>query len=180
MVSPLSWAPVAIGLFGIGDRPVYFLVAAAAVWPVVLNTAQGVRSIDHGVLLVARSLGARRTETFTSIVVPAVRPYLLTGLRLALGIGWVVLVPAEMLGVTSGLGYEILNSRDQLSYDQVMALILVIGLLGYLLDTVTRWTLTPRRRRATPTSEHSRPTGPTAVPTTSSWTSKTPAAEHDS
>ncbi|WP_036569992.1 ABC transporter permease [Nocardia sp. BMG51109] len=144
MVSPLSWAPVAIGLFGIGDRPVYFLVAAAAVWPIVLNTAQGVRGIDPGHRLVARSLGATRRELFVTVTVPAVRPHLLTGLRLALGIGWVVLVPAEMLGVTSGLGYQILNSRDQLAYDQVMAVILVIGALGYLLDTLTRWALTPR------------------------------------
>ncbi|MCX9192372.1 ABC transporter permease [Carbonactinospora thermoautotrophica] len=146
MISPLSWAPVAIGLYGIGHRPVYFLIVAAAVWPVALNTAQGVRAIDHKLLLVARSLGASRMETLSTIVFPAIRGHLLTGLRLALGIGWVVLVPAEMLGVTSGLGYEILNSRDQLAYDQVMALILVIGLLGYLLDTLARWTLTPRRR----------------------------------
>jgi len=138
MISPLAWAPVAIGLFGIGHRPVYFLVAAAAVWPVVLNTAAGVRAVDPGLRLVARSLGATGWETLTSIVLPTVRPHLLTGLRLALGIGWVVLVPAEMLGVTSGLGYEILNARDQLAYDQVMAVILVIGGLGYLLDWLTR------------------------------------------
>ncbi|GLY71122.1 ABC transporter permease [Amycolatopsis taiwanensis] len=147
MVSPLSWAPVAIGLFGIGHRPVYFLVAAAAIWPIVLNTAQGVRSIDRGFLLVARSLGAGRTETLTSVALPAIRPHLLTGFRLALGIAWVVLVPAEMLGVTSGLGYEILNSRDQLAYDKVMAVILVIGVLGYLLDVLARWIFTPRNRR---------------------------------
>lgn len=144
MVSPLSWAPVAIGLFGIGHRPVFFLVAAAAIWPVVLNTAAGVRAVDPGFRLVARSLGATRREVLTSIVLPAVRPHLLTGLRLALGIGWVVLVPAEMLGVTSGLGYEILNARDQLAYDQVMAVILVIGLLGYLLDVLARWALSAR------------------------------------
>jgi NitT/TauT family transport system permease protein len=148
MISPLSWAPVAIGLFGIGHRPVYFLVAAAAIWPIVLNTTHGVRSVDRGFLLVARSLGATRLETFTTIVVPAIRPHVLTGLRLALGIGWVVLVPAEMLGVTSGLGYEILNSRDQLAYDRVMATIIVIGLLGYLLDMLARWVFdSPSRRR---------------------------------
>jgi hypothetical protein len=83
----------------------------------------------------------------TSIVLPAVRPHLLTGVRLALGIGWTVLVPAEMLGVASGLGYEILNSRDQLAYDQVMALILVIGVLGYLLDLLARRALSRQRRR---------------------------------
>ncbi|TCK22053.1 ABC transporter permease [Pseudonocardia endophytica] len=138
MISPLSWAPVAIGVFGIGHRPVFFLVAAAAVWPVVMNTVAGVRSVDPGHVLAARSLGATPFETLTSVVLPTIRPHVLTGLRLALGIGWVVLVPAEMLGVTSGLGYEILNSRDQLAYDKVMAVILVIGLLGYLLDTAAR------------------------------------------
>jgi NitT/TauT family transport system permease protein len=147
MVSPLSWAPVAIGLFGIGHRPVIFLVAAAAVWPIVLNTAAGVRSIDQGFLLAARSLGATSTETLFSVVLPAIRPHVLTGLRLALGIGWVVLVPAEMLGVTSGLGYEILNSRDQLAYDKVMAVILVIGLLGSLLDAIARRALSTGSRR---------------------------------
>ena len=89
-------------------------------------------------MLAARSLGATSAEVLTSVVLPAIRPHVLTGLRLALGIGWVVLVPAEMLGVTSGLGYEILNSRDQLAYDGVMAVILVIGLLGYLLDALAR------------------------------------------
>ncbi|WP_037074546.1 ABC transporter permease [Pseudonocardia spinosispora] len=138
MVSPLSWAPVAIGLFGIGHRPVFFLVAAAAVWPVVLSTSAGVRAVEPGLVMVARSLGATGLERLTSVVLPSVRPHLLTGVRLALGIGWVVLVPAEMLGVTSGLGYEILNARDQLAYDQVMAVILVIGVLGYLLDTLAR------------------------------------------
>jgi NitT/TauT family transport system permease protein len=138
MISPLSWAPVAIGLFGIGHRPVFFLVAAAAIWPIVLNTIAGVRSIDPGFLLAARSLGATRTEALVTVVLPAIRPHILTGLRLALGIAWVVLVPAEMLGVTSGLGYEILNSRDQLAYDKVMAVIFVIGLLGFVLDAAAR------------------------------------------
>jgi NitT/TauT family transport system permease protein len=144
MVSPLSWAPVAVGLFGIGDEPVIFLVAAAAVWPIVLNTAAGVHAVDPGHILVARSLGARRGEILGSVVLPSARGHLLTGLRLALGIAWVVLVPAEMLGVTSGLGYEILNARDQLAYDQLMAVILVIGSLGYALDALARRALRPR------------------------------------
>jgi len=144
MISPLSWAPVAVGLFGIGHRPVFFLVAAAAVWPVVLNTAQGVRAVDPGHALVARSLGANRVELLTTVLLPAVRGPVLAGLRLALGIGWVVLVPAEMLGVDSGLGYEVLNARDQLAYDQMMAVILVIGALGYGVDTIVRFALNPR------------------------------------
>lgn len=145
MISPLSWAPIAVAVFGIGHRPVTFLVAAAAVWPIVLNTAAGVHAVSPGHVRVARSLGATRFEVLTSVVLPTARTHVLTGLRLALGIAWVVLVPAEMLGVDSGLGYQILNSRDQLAYDQVMAVILVIGVLGYLLDALARTLLRPRR-----------------------------------
>lgn len=157
MISPLSWAPIAVALFGIGHRPVFFLIAAAAVWPIVINTAAGVHAIDPGYLLVARSMGATRRERLTTVVLPAIRGHLQTGLRVALGIAWVVLVPAEMLGVRSGLGYQILNARDQLAYDQVMAVILVIGLLGYLLDAAAQRLLTTRRRRRPATSSAPEP-----------------------
>ena len=114
MISPLSWAPVAIGIFGVGDAPVIALVFATAIWPIVLSTADGVRRIDPNHLRVARLLGATRWEQIRSVAWPSIQPAVLSGIRLAIGIGWVVLVPAEMLGVTSGLGYEILNARDQL------------------------------------------------------------------
>ncbi|QVQ50015.1 ABC transporter permease [Spiractinospora alimapuensis] len=142
MISPLSWAPVAIAVFGIGHQPVYFLVAVAAVWPIVLSTAAGVRAIDPGFLQVARSLGATSTEVLRTVILPAVRTPILTGLRLALGTAWIVIVPAEMLGVDSGLGYAILNARDQLAFDELMAVILWIGLLGYLMDALFRALLT--------------------------------------
>ncbi|MBA4857597.1 ABC transporter permease [Nocardia farcinica] len=145
MISPLSWAPIAVALFGIGNQPVVFLVAAAAVWPIVLDTAAGVRAIDPGLLLVARSFGATRREQLTAVVLPAVRGPVQSGLRIALGIAWVVLVPAEMLGVRSGLGYQILNARDQLAYDQVMAVIVVIGALGFVLDGLARALLDRRQ-----------------------------------
>ncbi len=149
MVSPLSWAPVAIIAFGIGDPPVVALVAAAAVWPVVSATADGVRRVNPGHRRIARALGATRGEVLRHVTVPAVRPAVLAGIRLALGIGWVVLVPAEMLGVTSGLGYQILNAKDQLAYHHITALITVIGTIGFAIDVVARWALaTPRERRA--------------------------------
>ncbi|MEZ0365432.1 ABC transporter permease [Mycobacterium sp. pUA109] len=138
MISPLSWAPISVALFGIGDEPVIFLIAAAAVWPVLINTAAGVHAVDPGHLQVARSFHATRAELLTAVVLPAIRGHLQTGLRVALGIAWVVLVPAEMLGVRSGLGYQILNARDQLAYGQVVAVIVVIGVLGYGLDLLTR------------------------------------------
>ncbi|PTM85640.1 ABC transporter permease [Dietzia psychralcaliphila] len=141
MISPLSWAPVAVAVFGIGNEPVIFLVAAAAIWPIMLSTSAGVQAMDPGYLDVARTMGASGWERLTRVVIPAVRPSILGGIRLALGTAWIVLVPAEMLGVRSGLGYQILNARDQLAYDQVMAVILVIGVLGFALDSLSRLVL---------------------------------------
>jgi NitT/TauT family transport system permease protein len=145
MISPLSWTPIAVAVFGIGSQPVIFLIAAAAIWPIVLNTIAGVRAIDPGLLDVARTFHATRRELLVAVVLPAIRGPVQTGLRLAVGIAWIVLVPAEMLGVRSGLGYQILNARDQLAYDQVVAVIVVIGVIGYLLDLLTRILLASRR-----------------------------------
>jgi NitT/TauT family transport system permease protein len=145
MISPLSWAPISVALFGIGNEPVIFLIAAAAVWPILINTAAGVHAVEPGYLQVARSFGASRTELLTVVILPAIRGHLQTGLRVALGIAWVVLVPAEMLSVRSGLGYQILNARDQLAYGQVVAVIMVIGVIGYLQDLGARRTLSTSR-----------------------------------
>ena len=146
MISPLSWTPIAVAVFGIGSQPVIFLIAAAAVWPILINTTAGVHGIEPGYLHVARSFHATRVEVLTSVILPAIRGHIQTGIRIALGIAWVVLVPAEMLGVRSGLGYQILNARDQLAYDQVVAVILVIGVLGYALDVAARRLLAPKFR----------------------------------
>ena len=139
MVSPLAWTPIAIVLFGIGSPPVVFLIAIAAVWPVTMNTVAGVRSLDPNWALLAKSLGATPIEILKTIVIPGIRPHVLTGIRLALGVAWIVIVPAEMLGVDSGLGYQILNARDQLEYSLLAAIMLVIGIIGYSLDWLTQW-----------------------------------------
>lgn len=138
MISPLSWMPLAVMVFGIGDGPVYFLLAFAAVWPILMNTAAGVGALDPNWLLLARSLSASRWETVCRIVLPGIVAHVLTGVRLAIGIIWIVLVPAEMLGVSSGLGYFILDTRDRLAYGELMAAILLIGLLGFALDSAAR------------------------------------------
>ena len=142
MISPIAWAPVVIVAIGIGNGPVVFLVAVTAVWPVVLGTAAGVRQVSPGWHAVARSLGATRREELLHVTVPAVRGNVLTSLRLALGVAWIVLVPAEMLGVDSGLGYSVLNARDQLDYSRLGATVLLIGLIGFVLDTAFRRLLT--------------------------------------
>ena len=139
MVSPLSWMPIAVMLLGVGDAPVYFLLAFAAVWPMLLNTAAGVAQLDPHWLLLARSLSATRRELVLRVVLPGITAHILTGVRLAIGIIWIVLVPAEMLGVSAGLGYFILDTRDRLAYDELMAAIVLIGALGFALDVFARW-----------------------------------------
>jgi NitT/TauT family transport system permease protein len=147
MISPLSWMPIAVMVFGIGDAPIYFLLTFAAVWPIILNTSAGVRSLDPKWLLLARSLSATRREILCKIILPGVLGHILTGARVAIGIIWIVLVPCEMLGVSSGLGYFILDTRDRLAYSELMAVIVLIGALGFMLDGIAqklhkRWTHT--------------------------------------
>ncbi|MBD8655022.1 ABC transporter permease [Oxalobacteraceae sp. CFBP 13730] len=139
MVSPLSWMPLAVMVLGVGDAPVYFLLAFAAVWPLMLSTAAGVAQLDPNWMLLARSLSATRWEVIWRLVLPGITAQILTGIRLAIGIIWIVLVPAEMLGVSAGLGYFILDTRDRLAYSELMAAIILIGILGYALDYAARF-----------------------------------------
>lgn len=150
MISPLSWMPVAVMVFGIGDQPIYFLLTFAAIWPIILNTAAGVRQLDPRWLLLAKSLSATRREILFRIILPGVLGHILTSVRVAIGIIWIVLVPCEMLGVSSGLGYFILDTRDRLAYSELMAVIVLIGALGFALDSLAqalhrRWTHTKSR-----------------------------------
>ncbi len=138
MISPLSWMPIAVMVLGVGDSPIYFLLTFAAVWPILLSTAAGVRQLDPRWTELARSLAATRWEMLTRIVIPGVIGHVLTGVRLAIGILWIVLVPCEMLGVSAGLGYFILDTRDRLAYSELMAGVLLIGMLGFALDLAAR------------------------------------------
>lgn len=138
MISPLALVPIALIAFGVGGRPVIFLVAYAALWPVLLSTAHGVSRASDAWRRVVRGFGGGHRSVLSKVVFPAVVPDLLQGIRLALGIGWVVLVPAEMLGVDSGLGYYVLDARDRFAYDELLATIAVIGILGYSFDTLLR------------------------------------------
>ena len=149
MISPLSWMPIAVMVLGVGEAPIYFLLAFAAVWPILLNTAAGVHQLDPRWMMLGKSLSATRFEILCRIVLPGVLGHILTGLRLAIGIVWIVLVPCEMLGVSAGLGYFILDTRDRLAYSELMAVIVLIGALGFILDGAARmlhryWTHGPR------------------------------------
>lgn len=136
MVSPLAWMPVAVMIFKTWDGAIVFLILMASLWPILFSTAHGVRRIDPGWLRVARNLGASGTQMLRRVILPAVMMDMMAGIRLAVGVAWVVLVPAEYLGVTSGLGYAINDARDTLDYSQLAAIVLVIGVIGYSLDTL--------------------------------------------
>ncbi|MCX5960939.1 MAG: ABC transporter permease subunit [Cyanobacteria bacterium] len=138
MISPLSWMPIAVMVFGVGDLPVFFLLTIAAVWPILLTTITAVRQVDPLFIQVARSFAAEPLEIVSRIILPAIKPSLLASIRVAVGLIWVVLVPAEMLGVSSGLGYLILDCRDRLAYGELMGVLLVIGLIGWGLDSGLR------------------------------------------
>lgn len=150
MISPLSWMPIAVMVLGVGDAPIHFLLAFAAVWPILLSTASGVQQLDARWLMLGRSLSATRLELLWRVVLPGVLGHILTGARLAIGTIWIVLVPCEMLGVSAGLGYFILDTRDRLAYSELMATVVAIGVLGYALDLAARlayqrWTRTARQ-----------------------------------
>jgi NitT/TauT family transport system permease protein len=138
MISPLAWFPVAIIVLGVGTRSAVFVMFMAGVWPVVLNTAHGIATIDDDWITVGESLGGDTRALLRRVVVPAVVPDMLTGLRLSIGILWIILVPAEMLGVNSGLGYLILDARDRFAYAEIPAIMLVIGFVGFWLDLSVR------------------------------------------
>jgi len=136
MISPLAWMPIAVLAFETWDGAIVFLILMASVWPIIFSTAHGVKRIDPNWFKVARNLGANHLQMLHRIIVPAIMTDVLVGIRLAVGVAWVVLVPAEYLGVTSGLGYAINDARDTLSYDTLAAVVIVIGVIGYLLDSL--------------------------------------------
>ena len=134
MISPLAWMPIAVLVFATWDGAIVFLIAAAAVWPVTFATANGLRKLDPHWFKVTRNLGARPVALLRYILLPAIAQDVLTGIRLALGVAWIILVPAEYLGVTSGLGYAINDARDTFEYDRLTAIVLAIGAIGFALD----------------------------------------------
>lgn len=136
MISPLSWEPIAVIVFPAWDQAIIFLIAIASVWPVAFATAAGLAKVDPAWFKVSRNLGARPWHMLTQIILPAIAFDVLTGIRLALGVAWIVLVPAEFLGVTSGLGYSIEDARETLSYNHLTVIVLVIGVIGLMLDSI--------------------------------------------
>ena len=133
-ISPLALFPLAILWFGIGDGSKIFVIALAASFPVILNAYAGARSIDTNLIRASRSLGATELEIFKGIVLPASLPYIFTGVRLAWGISLIVIIAAEMVGATVGMGYMVLEAQQTFRTERVFAGIFVIGVIGFATD----------------------------------------------
>lgn len=138
-ISPIAWIPVAIIFFGIGDKPATFLVFLGAFFPIVVACASGVSSVPSIYRRAGRNFGLSPVQVLARVVFPAALPQILIGLRIALGIAWLVVVAGEMIAVDSGLGYLVVDSRNSgKRYDLVVAAMLLIGLIGLALDMAFR------------------------------------------
>jgi NitT/TauT family transport system permease protein len=138
-ISPLAWIPISILWFGVGDVAAMFLIFLASFFPLLVTAMVAVRNVDIVHWNSGRNFGLNQRELISRIVFPAILPQLLIGLRITLGIAWLVVVAAEMIAVNSGLGFLIVDARNAGNrYDLVVAGMVMIGLIGLLLDVAMR------------------------------------------
>lgn len=135
-LSPLAWMPFAILWFGVGDSAAIFLIFLSAFFPVVLATMAAVATIPTVYFRVAESYGLRGAEKLFQVTIPAIMPQVITMLRVTAGLCWLVVVAAEMIAGRDGLGFAVMDSRNGLRMDFLVAEMIVIGLIGVVLDRV--------------------------------------------
>jgi NitT/TauT family transport system permease protein len=138
-ISPIAWIPIAILWFGVGDASPIYLIFISSVFPMIVQTTVGVHTIDKRYLRAAENFGVSRATLFRQVVIPAVLPQIVVGMRIGLGVAWLVVVAAEMIALRSGLGYMIMDSRNAGNrYDLVIAGMIIIGVIGLSLDGTMR------------------------------------------
>ncbi|NTU58766.1 MAG: ABC transporter permease [Chlorobiaceae bacterium] len=135
-ISPIAWFPLAVLWFGIGNAPAIFIIFIASFFPVLMATIGAIRTIPQSYYKVSRNFGAKPSLVFISIIIPAAFPGIMTGLHIALGTAWIHLVAGEMLGADSGLGFLIIDARNFLRTDLIMAGMILVGLLGLILNSL--------------------------------------------
>jgi NitT/TauT family transport system permease protein len=135
-ISPIAWIPVSIIWFGVGDLAAIYLIFLASFFPIVVATMNGVRNVPSMFRRAGRNFGLAPGQLVARVVFPAALPQIIVGLRIALGIAWLVVVAAEMIAVNSGLGYLVIDARNSgKRYDLVVAAMILIGLIGLGLDS---------------------------------------------
>jgi len=138
-ISPIAWIPVAILWFKVTDSAPIFLIFLASVFPVTVSSTAAVQNMQPVYLRAAQNFGLSRTQLFSRVIFPAALPQIITGIRIALGVAWLVVVAAEMIAVNSGLGYLIIDARNAgKRYDLVVSGMVMIGLIGLILDSLVR------------------------------------------
>jgi NitT/TauT family transport system permease protein len=133
-IPPIAYIPLSIVWFGLGNPPAFFLIALGAFFPVLMNTIAGVRQVDGIYIRAARNLGAGQMALFTRVILPAATPYILAGVRIGIGTAFIVVIVAEMIAVSNGLGYRILEAREYMWSDKIIAGMITIGIMGLLID----------------------------------------------
>lgn len=141
-VPPLAWFPISLMVFQDASTSAIFVIFITAIWPIIINTAVGIREIPEDYTNVARVLRLRKGEYIRNVVVPATVPYVFTGLRIAVGLAWLAIVAAEMLKADGGIGYFIwdaYNAGGDGSSSQIILAIVYVGLVGLALDRLVAW-----------------------------------------
>lgn len=133
-VSPLAWLPLGLGVLQSSEKTALFVIAITSIWPTLISTKFGVNTVDPAYLNVARSLGASRWRTIWKVILPAAAPSIVSGLRISIGIAWLVIVAAEILVGGTGLGYFVWNEWNNLQITSIITAIVVIGAVGLILD----------------------------------------------
>src|SRR5688572_20372570 len=133
-VSPLAWLPIGLLVFKAANPAAIYVIFVCSLWPMIVNTAVGVRQIPQDYLNVARVLNLSEWKVFTKILFPAVLPYMITGVRLSIGVAWLVIVAAEMLTGGVGIGFWVWDEWNNLKVEHIIIAIYTIGLVGLLLE----------------------------------------------
>ena len=138
-ISPIAWIPLAILWFGVGNTSPIFLIALSSFFPMVVGTIAGVHSVERQYIRAAQNFGITGMKLLRQVVIPAAMAQIVTGMRIALGVAWLVVVAAEMVAINSGLGYLIIDARNAGNrYDLVVAGMVFIGAIGFCLDLLMR------------------------------------------
>ncbi|MBT8766878.1 nitrate ABC transporter permease [Metapseudomonas boanensis] len=138
-VSPLAWLPIGLLVFEAAGPASIWVIFISSIWPIILNTAAGVASVPQDYLNVARVLKLSEFKVLTRILFPAVLPHLMTGIRLAIGVAWLVIVAAEMLTGGTGLGFWVWDEWNNLNVEHILIAIIIVGLVGLALEQSLVW-----------------------------------------
>ena len=137
-IPPIAWIPLSILWFGVGNTQNQFIIFLGIFFPILLNTIDAVKNVEPNIIRAARCLGANHWSVITRVILRAALPQIVTGIRIGLGVGWMALVAAELVGANSGLGFLINDARTVLRTDFILDGMIAIGLIGLIIDRIIR------------------------------------------